>query len=112
MLYISKIIGGSLATPATTTPTTTTNTDSENKENQVKPQNGGTSPATSTASNDPSSEKLAKKEAPNNLPQLQVTSPTPKKIPSLNSPPKSRLAPVAKPMGIDPVEILKEREHR
>ena len=101
-----------LAPPATATPTTTTNTDSENKENQVKPQNGITSPANSTASNDPSSEKPAKKEAPNNLPQLQVTSPTPKKIPSLNSPPKSRLAPLAKPMGIDPVEILKEREHR
>lgn len=41
-----------------------------------------------------------------------VTSPIPKKIPSLNTPPKSRLAPVAKPTGIDPVEILKERENR
>eukprot|EP00111_Clytia_hemisphaerica_P021883 TCONS_00064344-protein len=37
---------------------------------------------------------------------------TPKKIPSLNSPPKSRFAPVTKPMGIDPVDIMKEREFR
>ncbi|XP_065657289.1 transcription activator BRG1 isoform X3 [Hydra vulgaris] len=36
----------------------------------------------------------------------------PKKLPSLNSPPRSRLAPVTKPMGINPVEILEERERR
>ena len=35
-----------------------------------------------------------------------------KKLPSLNSPPKSRLAPIAKPTGIDPVEVLREREFR
>ena len=36
----------------------------------------------------------------------------PKKLPSLNSPPKARFAPISKPAGIDPVEIMKEREFR
>lgn len=35
-----------------------------------------------------------------------------KKLPSLNSPPKPRLAPMQKPKGIDPVEVLREKEYR
>eukprot|EP00795_Rhopilema_esculentum_P004788 gene4788-21097_t len=35
-----------------------------------------------------------------------------KKLPGLNSPPKPRLAPIQKPKGIDPIEILREKEYR
>ena len=43
---------------------------------------------------------------------LTVATTLSKKLPNLNSPPKPRLAPVQKPVGIDPVEIIREREFR
>merc|ERR1712168_1377971 len=46
------------------------------------------------------------------MPHLSTASQLPKKIPSLNSPPKSRVAPISKPVGIDPVEIMKGREYK
>ena len=48
-----------------------------------------------------------KKDVPPDVLKIQV----PKKLPSLNSPPKARFAPVAKPAGINPVEITVSYTH-
>eukprot|EP00794_Sanderia_malayensis_P007886 gene7886-8739_t len=47
-----------------------------------------------------------------NDPLTAITNAIQKKLPALNSPPKPRLAPVQKPKGIDPVELLREKEYR
>lgn len=63
------------------------------------------------AVNNQSNAVMIKKEV-QPIPNLNTAVQLPKKIPSLNSPPKSRLAPISKPIGLDPVEIMKEREYR
>ena len=83
-------------------------------------QNGSvTSPVNSVQSNSSIKSPPLKPEAvstPSAQAQQQaqqaVTTQQPKKLPSLNSPPRPRLAPVAKPAGIDPVEVMREREYR
>ena len=96
----------------------TTETNSANQGNDIHPPNSqaevkvsGASVTTSVEQQATSNAVVAKKE-PTVMPQLSTAVQLPKKLPSLNSPPKSRLAPVTKPVGIDPVEIMKEREYR
>ena len=49
---------------------------------------------------------------PSNDASAAIASALQKKLPGLNSPPKPRLAPMQKPKGIDPIEMLREREYR
>lgn len=79
--------------------------------NAAQPSDSNT--AGTGQSNDPNAAILqnGKKEG-GLVQQVPPGKQVPKKLPSLSSPPRSRLVPVAKPLGIDPVEILKEREFR
>lgn len=92
----------------------TENKDVQQQQQQQQPRlqqqqndNDGSKAATNE---DPNAPGEVKKEGA--LLQLAAAGQTPKKLPTLNSPPRSRLAPVNKPVGINPIDILKERESR
>lgn len=81
------------------------------------PQQPDDKSASSSQNNDPNAAAVVqngKKDAGlvQQVQQVPPGKPVPKKLPSLSSPPRSRLVPVAKPLGLDPVEIMKEREFR